>query len=631
MMASFHRFFALLLCTSALLGVCTSAQAQLATAPQSGLQLTRLDVLHNVPTGLSLTAVLSGQAGAFVETTDLQISHPHWYRSMWLRLHLKAAPNPASTSDQAVLFFPKPYLDDLRLYTPGKQAGEPWAMQRAGDFVPPSLWPTRSLHPKFLLPSAERVAASQGQSMVLYLQMDHLAPVMLGLNLGDSKDSLEEDALSLLMYGLGLGAILISALLTAALAWIHRDAIYAWYGLYAIAALLACASHSGIAHHVLWPIGGIWPGTAVLWFLMLSCIGQIQFARCLNLVGQPKRGLGWVAHSLCAACLVNMVCFPIFDAFWKQMYFATLALVAITTLFGLIFMLHGWRNGNKLARVWLLAYMPLAVTVVIALLEGVGIMPSTYWSYSLVILAVCLEVLILGLALQWFARDRHGEKERQRALASTDPLTGFSTASAFQAKLADYWQQLSSSTNHRSDCAIAYIQLINLATARPSEQILARLVRVLRSATRSQDWVGLVNTTTMAIVIPDISMTEDLDQRLARVIALGLMPDKTDRQYTVLQMRIAATTFKSFSGHSLALDTQLMNLLSQSKGWGSRPIRYLNANPGSQNNQPLINDSSLLDEIWDNAVLTEATDQRAIQARALSPSPSPASREPLST
>ncbi len=619
----FHRFFVLFFCAAVCAGICAPAQAQLATAPQSGIQLDRLEVLHNVPIGLSLTQVLSGQAGAFVDATDLQISHPHWYRSMWLRLHLKAAPNLATASDQAVLFFPKPYLDDLRLYTPGKQAGEPWGMQQAGDFVVPSMWPMRSLHPKFLLPSAERVAALEGQSMVLYLQVDHLAPVMLGVNLEDSKASLEEDALSLLIYGLGLGAILISALLTATLAWIHRDMLYAWYSVYAVAALVACASHAGIAHHILWPVPGTWAGTATLCFLMLSCVGQLQFTRCVNANDSARKSLRWVAHGVSIPCLLVAFCYPFLTHFWKHLYFASLTLFASTTLIAMFYMIRGWRSGNKLARVWLLAYVPLGITVVIALLEGVGIMPSNYWSYSLVILAVCLEVLILGLALQGFAHERHGERERQRALASTDPLTGFSSALEFQARLAGFWQQLRAHHHPGRDCAVAYVQLVNAGNTAPSEKMLARFVRVLRSGTRSQDWVGRINSNTMAIVIPDVGMTEDLDQRLARIIALGLMPDSTDPQSTVLQMRIAASTLQRFSGSTQELDAELEEMLARKNFWSKRPIRYLDDDYAQTKRFNTVDRASDLESVWNKAL---AAQEASVSVALIAPQSSVTSR-----
>jgi two-component system, sensor histidine kinase LadS len=630
MMAFFNRFFSLLLRCVAALSISAPAWAQLAVAPQSGLQLTRLEVLHNVPIGLSLTQVLSGQAGAFVEATDLQISHQHWYRAMWLRLHLQATPDAAAASDNAVLYFPKPYLDNLRLYTPVKTAGEPWVMQQAGDFIPPALWPVRSLHPKFLLPSAERVASSEGQSMVLYVQMDHLAPVMLGVNLKDSTTSLEEDALSLLIYGLGLGAILICAVLTAALARIHRDAIYAWYSLYAVAALLACANHAGIAHHILWPVGGYWPGTATLCLLMFSCIGQLQFTRSVYTDHRSLHGLQWLAHGMSAACLLVGVAYPFSSGYWMQMYFAVLTMFAFTSAISLFYMAHGFRSRNKLARIWLMAFVPLGVTVMLALLEGVGILPSTYGSYRLLILAVCLEVLTVGFALQWFAHDRHGQRERQRALASTDPLTGFYTSADFQVELGSYWQQLNNSKGTRSDCSVAYVQLVNKSGTNLSEQQLARFVRVLRSGTRSQDWVGRINAETVALVIPDVGMTEDLDQRLARLIALGLMPDSSDPQASVLQLRIAATTFQSFSGNSRALDAQLMDLLSERKGWGSRPIRYLNAHAKAAAANRAIDNSSLLDEVWAHAVAAEATKATEAPAQRATLSSEPSGRRPSS-
>ncbi len=599
MSALFHRFTALCAIASFWLA-CGPAQAQLVTAPQSGLQLTRLEVLHNVPNGLSLRQVLSGQAGAFIETTDLQISHPYWYRAMWLRLHLKAAPDHAAASDSAVLFFPKPYLDQLRLFTPGKTVDEPWAMQQSGDFVPPAAWPVRSLHPKFLLPSAQRVAASQGQSMVLYVQMEHLAPVVLGLNLTDSTSSFDEDALSLLIYGVGLGAILIAALFTVSLAWTYRDAIYVWYSLYACAAMLACASHSGIAHHVLWPVEGAWPGTASFFFLTLSFVGLMQFSRCVNLAHRSAQGMRWLVHILSAACLVACACYVLFDAAWQWMYYALHLLFILTSGVTLGCMMYGWRSNSHLARAWLIAFIPLGITVSVALLEGVGIVASTYWFYNAVILAVCLEVLILGMALQWFASERHGEKERQRALASTDPLTGFASANSFRQHLHNFWE---SSQDSAPDSAVVYVALRNNERdAKRMERLLLRSVRVLRAATRTQDTVARLEDNLLAILMPDVRLGEDLSQRLSRIIALGLMPESDSLQQDVLRFRIAYTTRMHYGRRVNQLHVDLLALLDQPSGWNSRPIRVLDLKKNARSRPREAIDSSDLEDLWDKAL-----------------------------
>jgi two-component system, sensor histidine kinase LadS len=597
----------------------TPAQAQLVSLPSAGLELTKLEVLHDVPMGLTLAQVQSGQVDAFVPQDSLQISHPHWYRAMWLRLHIKAKANLPAQPEQAVLFFPKPYLDGITLYTPTTQADQPWNVQRAGDSHDPATWPTRSLHPKFLLPSASTIAARDGQSMVLYVQMDHIAPVILDLNFDTASHALDQESLALLVYGIGFGTILLAAALTAMMAWLYRDEIYGWYCLYSVSALLACMSHSGVAHHVLWPINGPWPGTAVLCFMLLCGICQMQFSRCVNAYQADLPWLRKTAHICSVACLLLLICFGLFPTYWQSMYFMSLGLMAIAMLISAGLMLQGWRTGHALARVWLLAYMPLFGTVILALLEGIGILPSSYWIYSLVIYAAIFEVLVLGLALQWFARERHGEHERLKTLAAVDPLTGFVTTQAFQSQLLRDWHSRQHLNRH---LAVAYIQLQTRAqNDQQMQQMLTRCVRVLRSATGMQDVVARLDGQLLALLMHDVPMGDELNQRLSRIIALGLMPDASQSQASILQFRIAATTREHYAQPLAKLDEDLRALLAQPKGWGSKPIRYLDR-ASSQPAAVVDLNSQQLDQFWDRALghqIASETDQLAGATTAPSP------------
>jgi GGDEF domain-containing protein len=579
-----------------------SAQAQLASVPTAGIELTKLEVLHDVPYGLSLAQVQTNHSGGFVPKTSLHVSHPHWDRSLWLRLHLKANAS-ASQPQPAVLMMPTPYLDKVLLYTPAAGQGDPWLVQQAGDFLEPHTWAMRSFYPKFNIPSPADPSWQGRQDMVIYIQIEHLAPVMLHLEMTDASYAMERDLLNLIIYCLGLGAMLLCALLTASMAWLHRDAIYAWYSTYALCAALACASHSGIAQNLLWPVGGYWPGTAVLSFILLCGVCQMQFSLCLNTDRPIPLWLRAWIHLASAACIVLAIGFPIFTAYWQSFYFATLFIIAQAMMLSIGLMILGMRAGHRLARVWLLTYIPLFSSIFLGLLEGVGLLPSSYWSYSLAIYAVMVEVLILGLALQWFARERHGEIERAKAIATLDPLTGFATSSAFQTHLHDDWHQ---AAKHKYDTAIAYIELkTKTSNNAQREQLLMRSVRILRAATHAQDMVARLDGQLLAMIMPKMSMGEDLSQLLSRIVALGLIPDRSDHTHSILQFRIAATTRRHFNGSLEQLNAQLRDLLAQPSGWGSRPIRVIDHLARSA--KPATPDKEFddLEDIWDRALAAE--------------------------
>ncbi len=586
----------------------TAASAQLASVPEAGIELSKLEMLRSTAHGLSIETVASGQAGVFVPQTSLRIKNDAWHRTIWLRLEIKAGAQVPQSAEQAVLFLPKPYIDTVRFFTPADGAAGAWTAQNAGDHLAPSSWPIRSLHPQFLLPSAAQVRSSSDQRMVLYVEIDQNVPGTYDLHMESAKAALDIDLLALLIYGICFGTILLAAIITLGMALFYRDQIYAWYSAYAMFALLSCMSHSGVAHHVLWPVNGDWAGTAVMFFALLCSASQLQFCRAVVIPAQLKGALSWLTHLISASCVLLAVLYALLPEHWKTFFFCTLALMASTMVLTALLMLLGWRARNPLAKVWFLAFFPLFTTVVFSFLVGIGEFTTGYGAHAAVIYSVTVEVLILGLALQWFARARHGERERRRVLSDLDPLTGFVTANAFKEQLQRDWH---SQAARKLDHAVVYIELRTQASnAAQMEDLLKRSVRIMRSATHVSDVVLRLDGSLMAISMPHVQMGDDLSQRLSRIVALGLMPNRSDPQAQVLQFRIAATTHQHFKAPFVQLDTQLRELLAQNVGWGSKPIRFIDGISSIASPRSLLTEPDL-DDVWERAFDQEQKDERA--------------------
>jgi two-component system, sensor histidine kinase LadS len=581
---------------------CGSAHAQLVSLRSANLELSSLDVLQNVPKALPIEQIVSGQAGQFVPHQHLQIENRLWYRSVWLRLEIKAGALTSANEQKALLFIPKPYIDAVRYYTPSESKTNTWVRQSAGDQIAPTQWPMRSFHPQFFLPSADLVRAQPQQRMVMYLEIDQDVPSVFELHLADANTTHNKDLLKLVIYSICYGMIALAAAITAAMALFHRDQIYAWYSAYAASAMLACVSHSGVAHHVLWPVNGLWPGTAVLVFLLMCIACQLQFCRSVATTTQARGYLEWLTHLLSVISFGVAVLYALIPSFWETWYFCTLACVAAAMVMGVVLMARGWRAGNRLARAWLIAFVPLFLTVMFSILEGIGILSADDDSFSYVIYGATLEVLILGLALQWFARERHGERARTKTLASVDPLTGFATKQAFQAQLE---RDLQVPGGADRDVAVAYVELITqAASSAATEKLLKRSIRILRTATHAHDMVARLDGQLMAVLMPHVKLGDDLNQRLSRIIALGLMPDPSNPDANVLQFRIAATTRSSFKLPLDQIDIQLRQLLAQSEGWSRKPIRFLNYGGLSHNFESTATTSAFSD-FWDNALSSQ--------------------------
>jgi two-component system, sensor histidine kinase LadS len=609
-------FWALL----SLLLICqTSAKAQSVIAENAGanvsnvaLKLVELAVLRDVNPALGLPEILAGQGGTFVPQAELNIRDKGWSDTdLWLRLTLQGTVLQDGQTAPAMylLEFPKSYLDDIRLYSPPKADASAWRVQMAGDMLAQRDWFLRGLFPRFMLPQAQDLLASPAHQQVLYLRIRHLFPLIADIQISSAAQAAASTVKTFLVLGVILGAMLFTAVLSLMMALLNRDSIFGWYFAYALAALLALASHSGLAHLLLWPVGGHWPGTATLFWLLVAGIFQLQFCRVLLQPSGQKTGPSWAAILLGSLCGITAFTYALMPEYWTQLYFLSISLIFLAIGLSIFLVYLAWRQGNKLALVWMLAFIPLFFMTLLGLLGGIGILRDDL-GYNLPLFASALEVILLGLAMQWFARERHGQMEREKALAATDPLTGFATADAYHARLLRAWH---SADTKKYDLAVAYIELQTKASSnKHQEQLLMRSVRVLRSATHTHDIVARLDGQLMAILMPHVHIGDELSQRLSRIVALGLIPDRSDPNASILQFRIATTTRLNYALPLAQLDAGLRSLLAEAHGWGSKPIRHLGSQkPRSDRAASGVLDTERLENLWDDAFQREMKDQAA--------------------
>lgn len=603
----------------------TQAQTPVVGADSANLTLkvVQIEVAHEVPTHMGLSDMISGQSVSFVPQADLNIVDRSWANAhTWIRLTLRAdrAPAGQEAAQAHVLEISKSYLDDIRLYSPATQQHTAWREQKAGDTVALKDWFIKGLHPRFELPSAQELAASPGSQQVLYLRINYVMPAQVNFTIQTDRQSAESAQLNFLTLGVCLGAMLLAALMALALRIVNKDSLFGWYCAYAVAAAMSNASHSGLAHYMLWPVAGPWPGAATHTGLLFASFFQLQFCRMLAQPSKTKPILSRIALVLSIACLLVAITYafsPLEVGIPLYMTSMCLALLSMSISSAMVYRV--WRAGSALAGVWMLAFIPLFVSVVVGFLDGIGVLDGEMGYFS-PLYAGAFEVVVLGLALQWFARERHGQQERLKALASTDPLTGFASAESFRQHLDSASQRYKESGQ---DTAVAYVFLRNGPSGgQRLERLLLRSVRVLRAATSTQDTVARLEGRLLALLMPGMGMGETLSARLSRMIALGLMPENgEDGEF--LKFRIAYTTLGHYANSITQLDTDLRELLNDEQRWGSRPIRVLDHRKSAVSRPREVIDSSGLEDIWNQAI---AQDQPPVSPLDVVPSttaPSP--------
>ena len=130
--------------------------------------------------------------------------------------------------------------------------------------------------------------------------------------------------------------------------------------------------------------------------------------------------------------------------------------------------------------------------------------------------------------------------------------------------------------------------------------------------------VSRLDDRTLAILLPGMGMGEDLSARLARLIALGLIPDRQDPVDLILRFRIVATSFKRFDKKLRHVDGDLRNILRLAEPWKRKSIQFI-PRRGPSTRADFAN-SDDMNAMWNHALDAEHTDQQAASdARSTQP------------
>ncbi len=579
------------------------AQTPAASNPPQGVTIDRIETLAGADSKFTLQQILDGQAGSFKAQQSLELKDPSWSKSFWAKIYLR----PVDLAGQAaalgsVLEISKPYIGDIALFSPElTQAGEQWSVQLRGLRYPPSEAAIRSQNLMFNLPSQSTLADRPEALRFVMLRVQHQLPLSFAVEALPITDALSQSYVSSWLLGMALGAIALVCAMMAYLAWLHRDSAYAWYAAYAGSAWLFCTSITGFSHAVMWPVGGDWPVSAIVLWALLAVASKLQFCRQVFL--RPDQDVWLRRMSLILGILSILVGlgYILQDGYWTEFTLACFVLIGICLSLILVIGVWGGFQNKALSKIWLVVFVPVIATIAYRLIEAVGWVQSHSVAFSTGIYVVCLEVIVMGIAILWFARNRQGVKERQKALESTDPLTGFVNAAAFKQILAQAW---SDAEKTGRDASVAYIQL---QEKNPGKRMLKRSVRILRTVCHEDDTVARLDDRTMAILFPGIGAGEELSNRLSRVIALGLITDPGDKG-NILQFRIAATSRMRFGLSHGPVDASLQKLLAESSGWGSKPIRVVDRSKPTRQAMAAAQDSAEIDALWDKALAQDIID-----------------------
>lgn len=526
--------------------------------------------------------------------------------ALWIKLHFAVgAPVTGWTVKVA-----KPHINRIELHTLSQTGA--WVAQAAGDKVMHSQWPMRGLHPQFRLP-----ALNVGEH-IAFLKVHSLVPIKFSFQISNEEDSYSDNFDHLLRSCLSVMFGLCMAFITAYLSWVYRDKAYAVYSFYAVLASVTVAAYTGLGNYLLWPHSIDWPDKSIHVSLLLSLIVQMVFCfMCFqpHLIWRKFVSIAWATGSATVASVAVLL-------FTPQITLYTAVFLAALLLNCAVIVNMVWvrlRQGELSAKLWVLAYVPLSLLVIITALDEFGLISISWLGYYLPVYAFIFEILVLPLALMLRAQRRDVHRTAMQVRQQLDPLTGFILSAAYVAKAKPMWEQACIAGNN---LAVVYIQITQpdapavFVITRRQQASSERVMRVIRTVFRQDDIYAQVSHNVYAVLMPGKLHPDTLKNSLTRLVAqIHMLSRELEIPYP-LRARIVACSSNSVPIPWQKMHQAMLDKLHAAKGWDQRHIRYLRKR---KNN--LSDEDSDLSDFWAYALDASTAGGNSDTSPPISPSP----------
>jgi diguanylate cyclase (GGDEF)-like protein len=517
--------------------------------------------------------------------------------ALWLHFRVQRA---SSERQQWLLKIPMPLVDRVTVHQVENGA---WREETAGDTLAVRSWPEPGRYPLF------RLAVRSGETRDVYVRIRHATEAHFPLELVTAGRHSAQIQVDYLVLGVAFGALLLLIAGCLAKAWAYRDAVFAWYALYAGVTCLAVASFTGVAAHILWPGFGLLQDAPTAMLACAAVGAALLFIR--GTLGLRRRlplsdrlvlwlGLAGLAIALVPPLTPKGIHLPLVGVY---MVASTLVVLAVAA--------WAWARGDSVARWVFIAQAPMVAAVLVNVFGAMGWANIPVFSQYLVVAALTIEVPLLLVALFIRSRDRHSAQVREEALSSHDALTGLLAPHLFSDRLRQVV------VRYRRDgqgAAVMYIDLVNHGRIREvfgaavAEQSLLRSVIKLRRLLRDVDTVARVGEARFGVILEGASSRSSVTERATRLIAAGLMPLPGLKPDITLQFHIAALLLSERPLEAdevqVALEGQLAHMSPRTR----RPIRFI------QPEQELVSEGSSGD-----SVLTDPESETASSTLATAP------------
>ncbi|NTV85210.1 MAG: diguanylate cyclase [Burkholderiaceae bacterium] len=486
-------------------------------------------------------------------------------KTLWLRLRLKA---DTAAGSQWGLDVPVPLLDFVAVYQQGSDGK--WFAQRAGDTLAVASWSRPGRYASFDLNLPPGVVRE------VFVQVRHRDPIGFDLRIAPASVLEQGRKIDYLPLGMILGTLLLLTVWCLIQSGIYRDTVYAWYSLFAVTMTLTMAAVTGVAGQLLWNQSPFWADRAQGALPIVVAGINILFLRHLCSLAARYPKVDRLALGMGVLVLLMGAAYP-----WVEGW-ASNALVSFSLLGSVVltFVLAGlaWRRGDAVGGWVMLAYAPLALTIVVVVVRLYGWITASWLTFDASAAASALAVPLLLGAIHARSRDRHGVRTRVNKLTEQDALTGLLSDKAFLRQLTT---TVKGARLRRDAAAVVMVELVNLPQIRQSygdamaEQCLLWSVIKLYRVVREGDPAGRVGTASFAIIFDGVKTRAELQERMVRLVTAGLTTSRGVNLDIPLQFNVACMMLSEHETTPTRALRQLHRLLARMSPRTRRPIRFV--------------------------------------------------------
>lgn len=482
---------------------------------------------------------------------------------MWIAARLR---NPLEQTQAVQVLVRQTTLDDVTLFD---RQGAAWRAMASGDLVPRSQWARPGRFARFDLSLAPL------ESRTVFLRVRNNVPARVPLQLGAAAAAELSTARADFGLAFALGALAILALASFIQSAVYGDRMYFVFGTYALLLAFSLASISGVSDELVWGEFPQWSDAAKSFFPISAAGMSVFLVMALCRVRTRSLVLGRISAVMGAAVVGVAVAFAVLRTTWPPLTAAAMLVSAAT-----VFTVAGWtwRRGDSTGAWVAAAHAPMIVTTGLIVLRMFGTEPVPFRANVLVSVSAGFILVLMLVALIRRSKELLAVRVRAQGIESIDPLTGMLSASLFADRV-----RAAVGRFHRSrhDAAVIHVRLANFEWIRErhglavAEQSLIRAAMKVQRVFGEADCSGRAGECTMGLVVETVTRREVLQERAARLIALGLMPLPGPKPGIALVLHVAIGILSENAPDAQELQAALDACLRAMTMRTRKPIRFL--------------------------------------------------------